>query len=189
MSDVLQEASEKRLAADIQEREEKQLKTLLAHFETVTSNPRSMGYLRFLLKHYGSKPHPWTECYKDNFKRFGPKTKGLCGVLKDIIRQNTHWRHGPPKGPHPDHPDSGTPGVAIGEADKGAAKPPWGPWMIPYEKAHGKLSAEDVDAVEEVERVLLDISENCDPCRVLLGLDPAPVPSASFLEEHMEMAA
>src|SRR5579864_3380737 len=82
---------------------------LLSNYQAVTANPRSMGYLRFLLKHYAKDPHPWRACYRDNLKRFGSKTPALCGVLKDSIRQNTHWRG------HPEL-DHGSPGVGIGEA-------------------------------------------------------------------------
>lgn len=223
------------------------LHTLLANYQKVTSNPRSMGYLRFLIKHYAKSPTPWRDCYKDNFKRFGPKTPALCGVLKDTIRQRTDWRG---KGPRPGDNPGDSPGVAIGEADKGAAKPPWGPWM------HTKLSdATPLDVGDKVRRVdtiiaqfgpagtiakaytyqspdpsdtqngtpaydvtwdngtsdfgmhgfqlrrvdaeamalaipeipddvwatIEDVLHQCDPCRVLLGLDDAPMPSAEFL--------
>lgn len=187
MSDVLvEEAAANRLAAAQDEEIDRSLKTLLAHFEKVTGDRQKMSYLRFLLKHYGAKAHPWTACYKDNFKRFGPKTKGLCGVLKDTIRQNTHWRHGPPKGPHPGHPDFGTPGVGIAYADVPGTK------QWPYGHI-AKLSLDEAlveyaDVADEVHAVLLEIAENCDPCRVLLGLDPAPHPSATFLSEYVEAA-
>lgn len=112
--DALELAAERRLENQIDDEIEGTLSTLLAHYDTVTANPRSMGYLRSLLKHYAKMPHPWRACYKDNFKRFGPKTAALCGVLKDTIRQSTHWRGHPAA-------DVGSPGVGIAEADKGAA--------------------------------------------------------------------
>lgn len=158
-------AAERRLELAGDEDSDRALATLLANYQRVTANPRSMGYLRFLLRHYAKSAHPWHDCYKDNFKRFGPKTAGLCGVLKDVIRQRTDWRG---KGPRPT--DVGDPGVAIGEADAPAA-PPWG--------GHHKLSIPDVP--NEVWAALEDVAKNCDPCRVLLGLDEAPSPSPDFL--------
>lgn len=152
------------------------LELLLANYQRVTANPRSMGYLRFLLKHYAKDPHPWHACVRDNMKRFGPgKTEALCGVLKDTIRQTTYWRHG--HGGHSKVPDAGAPGVAIGEADKDAA-PAWG--------GHRHLSMLDeldiefgvVDhthPVREAIGVLFDLCEaGCDVYRVLLGLEEAP---------------
>src|SRR5205814_1069907 len=96
LAEVSDARRERLLAAEI----DKRVDLLLSHFaenpadhyHAVTANPRSMGYLRSLLKHYAKKPHPWRECYKDNLKRFGPKTAGLCGVLKDTIRQSAGWR-------------------------------------------------------------------------------------------------
>jgi hypothetical protein len=104
-------------------------------------------------------------CYKDNLKRFGPKTKGLCGVLKDTIRQTTFWRG---KAGHSKTPDVGDPGYVIGEADKGAA-PPWG--------GHRHLSELDMGEMampEDVALILEDLSERCDVYRVLIGLDEPP---------------
>jgi hypothetical protein len=106
-------------------------------------------------------------------KRFGAKTPALCGVLKDAIRQSTHWR-----GPGPRPTDHGAPGVAIAEADK--------PFAPPFGGHHG-LKLDDVP--QEVWAVLLDLADNCDPCRVMLGLDPAPQPSATFLADYRGAAA
>jgi hypothetical protein len=103
-------------------------------------------------------------CVKDNTKRFGPeKVKGLCATMKDLIRQSTHWRG------HPEL-DHGAPGVAIGEADKGAA-PPWG--------GHKHLSETTLDCgqmamPEDLALVLEDLGEKCDVYRVLIGLDEPP---------------
>lgn len=169
----LKEASERReeelVMADI----DKRLDLLLANYQRVTANPRSMGYLRFLLRHYAKSPTPWRDCYKDNLKRFGPeKTKGLCGVLKDTIRQTTYWRG---KKGHSKVPDVGAPGVAVAYADKGAANPPW----------HGgsKLSEIDLGEMavpEDICLIIEDIGNQCDPYRVLIGLASPPHPSAEL---------
>jgi hypothetical protein len=142
---------------------------LLSNYQKVDANPRSMGYLRFLLRHYGRMAHPWRACYKDNLKRFGEKTPALCGVLKDSIRQTTYWRG---KAGHSKVPDVGDPGYAIGEADKGAANPPW----------HGggtHLSESSLDMgvmamPEDIALILEDLGSKCDVYRVLVGLDEPP---------------
>lgn len=167
-------ASEKRKEELFLEDIDNQLNLLLANYERVTSNPRSMGYLRFLLRHYAKMAHPWRKCYADNLKRFGPeKTKGLCGVLKDTIRQTTYWRKG--SHGHSKVPDVGAPGVAIAYGDKGAANPPW----------HGgsdHLSENNIDMgimamPDEIALILEDVFNQCDPFRVFVGLDSAPYPS------------
>lgn len=145
---------------------------LLANYQAVTSNPRSMGYLRFLLKHYAKKAHPWKECFKDNFKRFGPKTAGLCAVLKDTIRQSTHWRG------HPGE-DHGAPGVAIGDADKNAATA-WGGHHLsaedgcPLDQAFMQEFPGVKEVPGEVFEILFDLGKQCSVTRVLLGLEEAP---------------
>ena len=151
-------------------------------YHAVTADPRKMGYLRFLLKHYAKDPHPWAACYRDNLKRFGPRTKGLCGVLKDTIRQNASWRHGAPKGPHAGHPDAGAPGVAIGEADRDAA-PAWGGHHhMADERPLSLLDELDLEfgisdhaaALEDVADLLCALHSHCNVGRVLLGLDDPP---------------
>ena len=163
-------ASEKRSSELLNAEVDKRLDLLLANYQAVTSNPRSMGYLRFLLRHYAKSPTPWRDCYKDNLKRFGPeKTKGLCGVLKDTIRQTTYWRG---KKGHSKVPDVGAPGVGIAYADKEAANPPW----------HGgsKLSETSLDMglemamPEDIAFIIEDLGERCDVYRVLIGLDEPP---------------
>lgn len=161
------QASDRRLERLLDDETDTVLRSLFANYQRVTANPRSMGYLRFLLKHYANQPHPWRACYKDNFKRFGPKTAGLCGVLKDTIRQRTDWRG---KGPRPT--DVGSPGVAIGEADAPAA-PPWG--------GHHNLKLSIPEIPDDVWAAIEDLTRQCNPCRVLLGLEDAPSPSADFL--------
>lgn len=108
-------------------------------------------------------------CYKDNLRRFGPeKTKGLCGVLKDTLRQTSYWRG---KKGHSKVPDVGAPGVAIAYGDKDAANPPW----------HGNnLSELDMGTMavpDEVCLIMEDLGKQCDPYRVLIGLDSSPFPS------------
>lgn len=160
------EASARRLERTSDENLDGALGLLLSNYQAVTANPRSMGYLRFLLAHYAKSAHPWHDCYKDNFKRFGPKTAALCGVLKDTIRQRTDWRG---KGPRPT--DVGSPGVAIADADAPAA-PPFG---------GRNLKLEIPQVPDEVWAALEDVAANCNPCRVLLGLEDPPHPSEDFL--------
>lgn len=179
-------ASERRIERLAVEELDKRLDLLLAHgadrFQAVTADPRKMGYLRFLLRHYAKQPHPWKACFKDNFKRFGPKTAGLCGVLKDTIRQNPMWRHGAPVGPHPGHPDVGSPGVDIAESDKWAS-PGWGGHHhLSDDRPLSLLDALDLEfgvvdhteVIKEVAEVLFAIDESCDIHRVLIGLDEPP---------------
>jgi len=165
-------ASEKRSEELLMEEIDKRLDLLLDNYQKVTANPRSMGYLRFLLRHYAKSPTPWRDCYKDNLKRFGPeKTKGLCGVLKDTLRQTSYWRG---KKGHSKVPDAGAPGVAIAYGDKGAANPPW----------HGSnLSELDMGIMavpDEVCLIMEDLGKQCDPYRVLIGLDQPPFPSSEL---------
>lgn len=104
-------------------------------------------------------------CVADNTKRFGPdKVKGLCGVLKDLIRQNVFWRG---KKGHSKLPDAGDPGVAIGDADAKAA-PPWGG----HKHDLGEMAVPD-----EICLIIEDLGNQCDPYRVLVGLDEPPMPS------------
>lgn len=174
MSDaVIAAASARRLGLSDELDAERSMAMLLANYQRVTADPSKMGHLRFLLKHYAKESHPWQACYHDNFKRFGPKTAALCGVLKDTIRQRTDWRG------HDNPHDAGSPGVGIAEADA---------------PAHGdhnlKLSVFDVP--DEVWALIDDVASQCDPCKVLFGLEPAPKPSATFLaalNEPLEVAA
>ena len=167
-------ASSKREEDLLNETLDKRLDLLLANYQGVTANPRSMGYLRFLLRHYAKSPTPWRDCYKDNLHRFGPeRTKGLCGVLKDTIRQTTYWRG---KTGHSKVPDVGAPGVAIAYADKEAANPPW--------HGNSKLSELDMGEMavpEEVALILEDLGSQCDIFRVLIGLDEPPKPGELVL--------
>src|ERR1039457_7677239 len=169
-------ASEKRQEELLSEEIDKRLDLFLANYQRVTANPRSMGYLRFLLRHYAKSPTPWRDCVKDNTRRVGPeRVKGLCGVLKDAIRQTTYWRG---KKGHSKVPDVGAPGVAIAYADKGAANPPW----------HGgssHLSESNLDfgimaVPEEICLIIEDIGKQCEPYRVLIGLEDPPMPSQEF---------
>jgi Caudovirus prohead serine protease len=55
--------------------------------------PHAREKLRALIRYYMTKMHPWTECYRDNVKRFGAEgAKRVCAVLKDIGSGTTHWR-------------------------------------------------------------------------------------------------
>ena len=177
----LVEAGDARLERMLMGEIDSRLELLLANYQRVTADPRKMGYLRFLLKHYAKFPHPWHQCVHDNMKRFGPgKTEALCGVLKDTIRQTTYWRHG--KHGHSKVPDTGAPGVAIGEADKGAAQPAWhgghGLSERPIsllDELDGEFGVVDhCEPIAEVFEVLAQLSEHCDVYRVLIGLDEPP---------------
>lgn len=75
-----------------------------------TVGPQARHKLRFLLRYYAKKDHPFTDCVHDNMKRFGPnRTERVCATLKDVIRGTTHWRG------HPEL-DHGAPG-AIAASD------------------------------------------------------------------------
>jgi hypothetical protein len=79
--------------------------------EADTVGPAARHKLRFLLRYYAKKDHPFTACVNDNMKRFGPnRTERICATLKDIIRGTTHWRG------HPEL-DHGAPG-AIAASDE-----------------------------------------------------------------------
>ena len=56
--------------------------------------PQNKSRLRGLMQYYAKKPHPFRACVRDNRKRFGPRTEGVCAVLKDLIMNTTKWRRG-----------------------------------------------------------------------------------------------
>jgi 8-oxo-dGTP pyrophosphatase MutT (NUDIX family) len=197
---TLDSASDQRLERLLSDEIDKRLDLLLAgvenptdHYHAVTADPRKMGYLRFLLKHYSHDAHPWAACFHDNFKRFGPKTAGLCGVLKDTLRGTADWRG---KG-YPNHRDHGAPGVVIGEADKGAA-PAWGgrralsegrPLSL-LDELDLEFGVQDHCAqLEGVVEVCLAIQASCDVHRVLLGLEQPPVLSLAEFATKPAMGA
>lgn len=179
----LVEAADARLDRMLMAEIDSRLELLLANYQRVTANPRTMGYLRFLLKHYAKSAHPFTDCVKDNMKRFGPgRTEGVCATLKDTIRQTTYWRHG--KHGHSKVPDAGAPGVAIGEADKGAA-PAWGGHgghhmaeerqITLLDELDGEFGVVDhCETIAEAFEMLAELGEHCDVYRVLIGLDEPP---------------
>lgn len=47
-----------------------------------------------LLNHYRKSAHPFSECVRDNQKRFGPRTEQVCAVVKDLVHGGTDWRKG-----------------------------------------------------------------------------------------------
>lgn len=159
----LQAASDEREWSLVEEEIDRRLDLLLSNYQAVTANPNSMGHLRFLLKHYAKKAHPWKECYKDNFKRFGPKTAGLCAVLKDTIRQGTSWRGHPAA-------DHGSPGVAIGEADAHRLSEPECDLDVAF-----MAEFPGVDEVPaEVFEIIFTLASKCNVTHVLLGLQQPP---------------
>lgn len=57
--------------------------------------PEERRRLAPLIKHYMSKPHPFTACVRDNTKRFGEeRAKRVCAVVKDLGAGTTKWRKG-----------------------------------------------------------------------------------------------
>jgi hypothetical protein len=77
------------------ELEDAQLERLIEIcFSAKTVTPSDRYHLRNLIAYYRKKPHPFTSCYRDNVKRWGPElTKKRCAVLKDLIVGNTKWRN------------------------------------------------------------------------------------------------
>lgn len=170
--DELDRANLERERRSIESEIDKRVDLLLSNYQAVTANPSSMGHLRFLLKHYAKQAHPWKACFKDNFKRFGPKTAGLCGVLKDTIRQSTHWRG------HPGE-DHGAPGVAIGDADAGAAHSFVGHKLsdddgCPLDKAFIEAFPGTTEVPAEVFEILFELGKSCKITSVLLGREDPP---------------
>lgn len=60
---------------------------------TANVSPEDMKKLRPILNKYRKSAHPFTECVRDNRKRFGPATEKFCAVIKDLIEGTTHWRN------------------------------------------------------------------------------------------------
>jgi hypothetical protein len=57
--------------------------------------PAAKKKLSGILRHYAKSAHPFTDCVRDNTKRFGEdRAKRICAVDKDLIRKTTHWRKG-----------------------------------------------------------------------------------------------
>jgi hypothetical protein len=57
--------------------------------------PHARKKLKGILNKYQHSKHPFTECYRDNLKRFGSDgAKRVCATLKDAIVGNTKWRKG-----------------------------------------------------------------------------------------------
>lgn len=50
-------------------------------------SPAARVKLKSILKKYARSPHPFTECVRDNMKRFGPgRTEAVCATLKATIK-------------------------------------------------------------------------------------------------------
>lgn len=55
--------------------------------------PRERKKIGPIVRHYMSKPHPFTACVNDNTKRFGrERAERICAVVKDMGRRSTKWR-------------------------------------------------------------------------------------------------
>ena len=62
---------------------------------TADVTPSDRKKLAPLLRHYKRMAHPFTQCVKDNTKRFGlERAKAYCAVLKDLNEGTTKWRKG-----------------------------------------------------------------------------------------------
>lgn len=56
--------------------------------------PAARKKLSGLINHYRKFAHPFTQCVRDNTKRFGDRAKKVCAVLTDLEKNTTHWRTG-----------------------------------------------------------------------------------------------
>jgi len=45
-----------------------------------------------IVRHYMKSAHPFTECVRDNRKRFGDRAEQVCAVVKDMGKRTTKWR-------------------------------------------------------------------------------------------------
>lgn len=63
----------------------------LANYQRVT--PGEKKKLKGLMAHYAKMEHPFSQCVRDNTKRFGKdRAERICAVLKDLIKGTTKWR-------------------------------------------------------------------------------------------------
>lgn len=162
METDLKLASERRKEELVDETIDRRIDLLLANYQRVTADPHAMGHLRFLLKYYAKFPHPFRKCVSDNLRRFGPgRTEKVCAVVKDTIRQSTHWRGHPAE-------DAGAPGVAIADADA-----PFAP-VNHHNLAEASMVRFGEEPPDIVFDVLEQLGERCDVYRVLIGLDEPP---------------
>lgn len=56
--------------------------------------PDARKKLAGLISYYRKSDHPFTQCVRDNRKRFGAKVNDVCGVMTDLVKGTTHWRKG-----------------------------------------------------------------------------------------------
>lgn len=70
------------------------LDEVLTLLDADSVGPAARSKLSGLIKHYMSKPHPFTSCVTDNRKRFGERAEAVCATLKDIGAGTTKWRNG-----------------------------------------------------------------------------------------------
>ncbi len=83
MTDVILELTDEQL--------DDYLMVSLANYQRVTPGERKK--LKGLMAYYAKKKHPFTECVRDNTKRFGKdRAERICAVLKDLIKGTTKWR-------------------------------------------------------------------------------------------------
>jgi HK97 family phage prohead protease len=59
------------------------------------AGPHARDNLKYLIRYYLGKAHPFTNCVTDNTKRFGADgADRVCATLKDVGLGTTHWRNG-----------------------------------------------------------------------------------------------
>lgn len=112
--------------------------------------PDARYKLRGLMQYYAKKPHPFRACVRDNRKRFGPRTEGVCAVLKDLIMNTTKWRHGGGKNMSEDYMFS-----AVAATEDGLALSTDEPPIIDDQLAAVLLQIDD-SKMAEVESLLWD---------------------------------
>ena len=58
-------------------------------------SPDARKRINPIVQHYRKSAHPFSECVRDNTKRFGPeRAKRVCAVVKDMGQGRTTWRKG-----------------------------------------------------------------------------------------------
>lgn len=131
--------------------------------------PAARAHLENLIKYYMSKPHPFTECVRDNTKRFGEDgAKRVCATLKDIGEGTTNWRDGKAAAPNDTTPTA-DPVQALYDAANGDLE-------ALLEMLHEWVQANGGKSLDELRRM-------AEETEVELGLKADPVVEATVVEE------